>query len=151
MESSKISNQRYGVNFEFFFIVNFKITSPVQALRACPRLALRGWLLTVNIAGYPQVWRLRRPPCLVSSQRYQSLTVNIAGYPQVWRLRRPPAWYPAKGVNFNASCLTVGFYARRVASGLRFGTAGSAITCALHLIPLKKLRTPNSILIIANR
>ncbi|KAH9501067.1 hypothetical protein DERF_011936 [Dermatophagoides farinae] len=105
----------------------------------------------IPAAGYPQVWRLRRPPCLVSSQRYQSLTVNIAGYPQVWRLRRPPAWYPAKGVYFNASCLTVGFYARRVASGLRFGTAGSAITCALHLIPLKKLRTPNSVIIIANR
>ncbi|KAH9528453.1 hypothetical protein DERF_002400 [Dermatophagoides farinae] len=32
---------------------------------------------------------------------------------------------PVKGVNFNASCLTVGFYARRVASGLRFGTAGA--------------------------
>ncbi|KAH9518144.1 hypothetical protein DERF_008762 [Dermatophagoides farinae] len=63
----------------------------------------------------------------------------------------PPTWHPVKGVNFNASCLTVGFYARRVASGLRFGTAGSAITCALHLIPLKKLRTPNSIIIIANR
>ena len=63
----------------------------------------------------------------------------------------PPAWHPAKGVNFNASCLTVDFYARRVASGLRFGTAGSAITCALHLIPLKKLRTPNSIIIIANQ
>ncbi|KAH9497111.1 hypothetical protein DERF_013119 [Dermatophagoides farinae] len=78
------------------------------------------------------------PPCLVSSQRWG-------------RLRRPPTWHPVKGVNFNASCLTVGFYARRVASGLRFGTAGSAITCALHLIPLKKLRTPNSILIIANR
>ncbi|KAH9527406.1 hypothetical protein DERF_001423 [Dermatophagoides farinae] len=93
----------------------------------------------------------RFAPVLVWPCGADSLTVNITGYPQGWRLRRPPAWYPVKGVNFNASCLTVGFYARRVASGLRFGTAGSAITCALHLIPLKKLRTPNSILIIANR
>ncbi|KAH9528845.1 hypothetical protein DERF_002760 [Dermatophagoides farinae] len=55
----------------------------------------------------------------------------------------PPAWHPAKGVNFNASCLTVDFYARRFASGFRFGTAGSAMTFVLYLTPLKMLRKSN--------
>ncbi|KAH9520575.1 hypothetical protein DERF_004276 [Dermatophagoides farinae] len=44
----------------------------------------------------------------------------------------PPTWYPVKGVNFSALCLTVVFHARRVTSGFRFGTAGSAMNCTLH-------------------
>ena len=55
----------------------------------------------------------------------------------------PPTWHPVKGVNFNASCLTVDFYARRFASGFRFGTAGSAMTFVLYLTPLKMLRKSN--------
>ena len=50
----------------------FNIYQPGTGASRLPRLALRG--------------------CL-------SLTVNKAGYPQGWRLRRPPAWYPVKGIN----------------------------------------------------
>ena len=41
----------------------------------------------------------RFAPVLVWPCGADSLMVNITGYPQVWRLRRPPAWYPAKGIN----------------------------------------------------
>ncbi|KAH9512092.1 DNA topoisomerase 2-binding protein 1 [Dermatophagoides farinae] len=104
----------------------FNIYQPGTGASRLPRLALRGCLsLTVNKLAFGCAAPL------------------LGTQPKEGTAAPPPAWHPAKGVNFNASCLTVDFYARRFASGFRFGTAGSAMTCVLYLTPLKILRKSN--------
>ncbi|KAH9522166.1 hypothetical protein DERF_005765 [Dermatophagoides farinae] len=84
------------------------------------------------------------PAGLTPDSQYSWIPAGVAAAPPPLLGTQPKvSILDAKGVNFNASCLTVDFYARRFASGFRFGTAGSAMTFVLYLTPLKMLRKSN--------